>query len=237
MYIHLTSYTCPVLIFAFVNRAHQGFGWVGEWANTRSVRASLSLWHTHTLMNSFLLRLIGIRRITLPNWRVLVFLLHDSNEFSKKTATNSNLIRLQTLYHADKQKTDLYILELVIWLHRLINLVRYRDQCFNPLSARSPSQKGLILHSNIQRLPSLNYNNRTHLFPLSQEDKKLLENVSWRRLVPGISKSQEFAIAKKTEFCTLSRSAGSSPSRDFLEHPNNKIIDVMDAVDTTFWEI
>ncbi|KAJ6736399.1 hypothetical protein OIU85_018584 [Salix viminalis] len=76
-------------------RAHQGFGWVGEWANT-------------------------------------------GDELGK----NSNQIRLQTLYHADKQKTDLYILELVTWLHRLINLARQRDHGFKSMHVTSPARKG-----------------------------------------------------------------------------------------------
>ncbi|GMJ07018.1 PSK SIMULATOR 2 [Hibiscus trionum] len=60
-------------------KAHQGFGWVGEWAST-------------------------------------------SIEFGRNAATDVTLTRLQTLYHADKQKADKYILELVAWLHHLISL-------------------------------------------------------------------------------------------------------------------
>ncbi|KAI3776445.1 hypothetical protein L1987_46230 [Smallanthus sonchifolius] len=60
-------------------KAHQTYGWVGEWANT-------------------------------------------GFEFGKKTSGSNNIIRLQTLYHADKHKMNQYILDLVILLHRLINL-------------------------------------------------------------------------------------------------------------------
>lgn len=154
-----------VPVAANTTKAHQGFGWVGEWANTGS-------------------------------------------EFGKKSATPNNLIRLQTLFHADKQKLDLYILELVTWLHHLISVVRQRDYIFKPLPARSPS-------SNMQRLPSMNYSTKSFKVQLSQADKDLLEDVCWNRLVPGVSKSQEFE--KGCKVWPLSRSAGSSPNRDGLD--------------------
>lgn len=178
-------------------KAHQGFGWVGEWANT-------------------------------------------GNEFGKKTTTQNNLIRLQTLYHADKQKIDQYILELVIWLHRLINLVRHRDHGFKPLSTRSPpTHNGLVFHSKMERLPSLDYVTKVHGVQLSQEDRNLLGEVCWRRLVPGKSKSQEFAMTKKRpEVLVMTRSAGSSPNRELnitqdLECLNTNVLDEMDGLDTT----
>nr|XP_043636801.1 protein PSK SIMULATOR 2-like isoform X2 [Erigeron canadensis] len=91
-------------------KAHQGFGWVGEWANT-------------------------------------------GNEFGKKTAGSNNIIRLQTLYHADKTKMDRYILDLIIWLHRLISLVRFRDKVPKYIPARSPpTNNGLLGHSDPSRL-------------------------------------------------------------------------------------
>lgn len=154
-----------VPVAANTTKAHQGFGWVGEWANT-------------------------------------------GTEFGKKSATPNNLIRLQTLFHADKQKLDLYILELVTWLHHLISVVRQRDYIFKPPPARSPS-------SNMQRLPSMNYSTKSFKVQLSQGDKDLLEDVCWNRLVPGVSKSQEFE--KGCKVWPLSRSAGSSPNRDGLD--------------------
>uniref|UniRef100_A0A5B6ZB92 DUF668 domain-containing protein n=1 Tax=Davidia involucrata TaxID=16924 RepID=A0A5B6ZB92_DAVIN len=174
-------------------KAHQGFGWVGEWANT-------------------------------------------GTEFSKKTTTNNNLIRLQTLYHADKQKTDLYIFELVTWLHRLINLIRQRDNGIKILPVRSPTRKGLIFQPEMQRLPSFSDFHKTHIVQLSPEDRNLLEEVMRRRrLVPGVSKSQEFAMAKNrgSKVWALSRSAGSSPNRE-LERPKSSVLDVLDGLDTTF---
>ncbi|KAM7466738.1 hypothetical protein LguiB_014300 [Lonicera macranthoides] len=47
----------------------------------------------------------------------------DSNEHVERTKAQNNIMRLQTLYHADKMKVDSCIIELVIWLHCLIRQV------------------------------------------------------------------------------------------------------------------
>ncbi|PON70714.1 hypothetical protein PanWU01x14_077400 [Parasponia andersonii] len=181
------------------NKAHQGFGWVGEWANS-------------------------------------------GPEFGKSTNTHNSLIRLQTLYHADKQRTDLCILELVTWLHQLISLVRHKDSGLKPLPSRSPTRKGLDLHSNMQRFLSIDLSTKTHRVQVSQEDRNLLDDVMGRRKgVLGVSKSQEFIIVKKRDnrFWALSRSTGSSPNREMaerrnMEHSKTNVLDVMDGLDITF---
>lgn len=179
-------------------KAHQGFGWVGEWANT-------------------------------------------GHEFGKGTATNDNLTRLQTLYHADKQKTDKYILELVIWLNRLISILRHKDHGSQPLPTRFPTQKGTVSHSQMPRTLSLNYGTKTHRIQLSQEEQNLLDKTNGRRLIPGISKSQEFSVAKKkgSKVWALCKSTGSSPNREMsgrqnLDHPKANILDVMDGLDSWY---
>ncbi|GAV56753.1 DUF668 domain-containing protein/DUF3475 domain-containing protein, partial [Cephalotus follicularis] len=177
-------------------KAHQGFGWVGEWANT-------------------------------------------GNEFCKNTAAQNNLTRLQTLHYGDKQKIDVFILELVVWLHRLINLVRHRDHGVNPLPVRTTTRKELF-HAKMQRyLSHVNISNRIQL---SQEDTKLLGKVCQRRLIPGISKSQEFDTAKKrgTKIWGPCKSAGNSPRRElsgrhnYLEHPISNMLDIMDGLNPTY---
>ncbi|KAK6938961.1 protein of unknown function DUF3475, partial [Dillenia turbinata] len=174
-------------------KMHQGFGWVGEWANT-------------------------------------------GNEFNK-TTTNNNLIRLQTLYHANKKKTDAHILELVTWLHRLIAVVRNRDHGLKPLAFRSPTHKGPFFQVEMQRLPSMNCKTPKLKVLLSEEDRNLLEEVCRRKLTPGLSKSQEFAVVKKkgNKVSALSRSTGSSPTREFkrsrdFEEPKTNPLDIMDGL-------
>ncbi|KAL8059224.1 hypothetical protein ABFX02_03G071900 [Erythranthe guttata] len=160
-------------------KAHQGFGWVGEWANT-------------------------------------------GNDFGKKTSTPNNLIRLQTLYHADKNKVDTCILELVTWLHRLISLVRYRDNGHKPILPPARSPKVQLNNGKVQ---------------LSSEDRNLLDDVMTRRkLVPGLSKSQEFVVVKnkKSKIWAMSRSTGSSPRRGLMKHQKEDVLDILDGLDSSF---
>ena len=164
--------------------------------------------------------------------------MFDSNEFGRSTATNITLTRLQTLYHADKQKTDAYILELVAWLHHLISLVKQRDHGFKPQPVRSPSYKGLVFHSKMHQFLSFNGGTKAHRIELSQEDRNLLHKVTTRRLIPGISKSQEFPLGKNKQIKVLAlRSAGNSPDMSFrarklLKYPQTSL-DVMDGLDLT----
>lgn len=60
-------------------KAHHGFGWVGEWANTRT-------------------------------------------EGSRKSTSTSDVIQIETFHYADKEKTEAYILELLLWLNLLVNV-------------------------------------------------------------------------------------------------------------------
>lgn len=165
--------------------------------------------------------------------------MFDSHEFGKSTTKNNSPTRLQTLYHADKQKTERYILELVIWLNSLISVLRNRDHGSQPLPSRSPNNKGVVLHSKMQHILSLN-NDENHWIQLSPEDRNLLDKVSARRLIPGISKSQEFYVAKKERrVWALSRSTGNSPNRErgmrhSLEYAQANILDVMDGLDSRF---
>ncbi|KAL7141869.1 hypothetical protein ABFS83_08G083200 [Erythranthe nasuta] len=59
-------------------KAHHGFGWVGEWANTGSA-------HNH------------------------------------RTVGPIDIMQIETLHHADKQKTEAYVIDLLSWLNYLVN--------------------------------------------------------------------------------------------------------------------
>ncbi|XP_051139487.1 protein PSK SIMULATOR 2-like [Andrographis paniculata] len=163
-------------------KAHQGFGWVGEWANT-------------------------------------------GHEFGKKTST-PNVVRLQTLYHADKQKVESCILDLITLLHRLISLVRYRDN--GGFRGRSPPVKATTT------LPPASNGG----VELTTEDRTLLDDVMKRRkFVSGLSKSQEFDMAriKKSKVWTLSRSTGNSPRRETMRRQSAAdVLDVLDGLDSSF---
>ncbi|OVA01527.1 Protein of unknown function DUF668 [Macleaya cordata] len=183
-------------------KAHHGFGWVGEWANTGS-------------------------------------------EVNRKPAGQTELIRIETLHHAEKEKTEAYILELVVWLHHLVSQSRYgpnggiRSPIKSPI--RSPNQKTFQLSTHKPSPPS----------PLlTVEDQEMLRDVNKRKLTPGISKSQEFDTVKTrlSKHSRLSKSNSHSPTTGFnKEFPIRrapavpvidfdidriKALDVIDRVDT-----
>ncbi|KAH7568155.1 hypothetical protein JRO89_XS07G0248600 [Xanthoceras sorbifolium] len=184
------------------HRAHHGFGWVGEWANTGS-------------------------------------------EVNRKPTGHTDLLRIETLHHADKDKTEAYILELVVWLHHLVSQARatnggIRSPVKSPI--RSPNQMGIQLSTNKPHPPSP---------MLTVEDQEMLRDVSKRKKTPGISKSQEFDTAKSrlSKHHRLTKSNSHSPRSETKKDPfpirrpssvpvidfdidRIKALDVIDRVDT-----
>lgn len=154
-------------------KAHHGFGWVGEWANTGS-------------------------------------------EANRKATGQSDLIKIETLHHADKEKTEAYILDLVVWLHHLISHSRpgnggLRSPIKSPI--RSPTSRGLsvpVTGSTSSPQPAL-----------TQEDQQMLHGVTLKRLTPGISKSQEFDTARSrlSKQNRLSKSSSHSPTSGNSKEP------------------
>ncbi|XP_034924651.1 protein PSK SIMULATOR 1 [Populus alba] len=183
------------------NKAHHGFGWVGEWANTGS-------------------------------------------EVNRKPSGQTDLLRIETLHHADKEKTEIYILELVVWLHHLVSQVRaanggLRSPVKSPI--RSPNQKTIQLSQSPSSPAPM----------LTIEDQEMLRDVSKRKKTPGISKSQEFDTAKTrlSKHHRLSKSSSHSPMGETRKDPfpirrpsfvpvidfdidRMKALDVIDRVDT-----
>lgn len=94
------------------------------------------------------------------------------------------MIRLQTLYHADKEKAELYILELAIWLHRLVTMVKQRIHAFPPLPIRSAIHEGKKFHSKVQPLTSRGRSTGTASpwAELSRQGKLPSEEVLQRKL-------------------------------------------------------
>uniref|UniRef100_A0ACD5ZIE0 Uncharacterized protein n=1 Tax=Avena sativa TaxID=4498 RepID=A0ACD5ZIE0_AVESA len=122
-------------------RAHHGFGWVGEWANT-------------------------------------------GNDLTRRAPGHTEVLKIETLHHADKAKAEACILDLVVWLHRLIsynNGGSLADLGGRPPSSRSPAR------SPPPRPPP----SKSAL--LTREDREMLEEVYMRRQrgAPGKSRSQE----------------------------------------------
>lgn len=152
-------------------KAHHGFGWVGEWANTGS-------------------------------------------EVNRKPSYPTDSLRIETLHHADKEKTEECILELVVWLHHLVCQSKaingtMRSPVKSPI--RSPNQKGIQLSTSRPTSP----------FPeLTTEDREMLRDVSKRKLTPGISKSQEFDTrSRMSKNRRLTKSSSHSPTREIKRDP------------------
>ncbi|KAK9073122.1 hypothetical protein SSX86_007445 [Deinandra increscens subsp. villosa] len=149
-------------------KAHHGFGWVGEWANTGS-------------------------------------------EGNRKPSCLVDSLRIETLDHADQEKTEECILKLVVWLHHLVCQSKainggLKSPVKSPI--RSPNGKRIQL--------SANPPNST----LTTEDQEMLRDVSKRKLTPGISKSQEFDTRSRiSKQHRLTKSNSHSPTRDIKRDP------------------
>lgn len=182
-------------------KAHHGFGWVGEWANTGS-------------------------------------------DVNRKPAGQADIIRIETLHHADKEKTEAYILDLVVWLHHLVSQSRAANG-----GMRSPAKSPI--HSPNQKTIQLLTHKSSPSPTLTIEDQEMLRDVSKRKLTPGISKSQEFDTAKTrlSKHHRLSKSSSHSPTSETKKNPfpvrrplsvpiidfdidRMKALDVIDRVDT-----
>lgn len=171
-----------------------------------------------------------------------MYLLILRTEMNRKISGQTDLLRIETLHHADKEKTEAYILDLVVWLHHLVSQSRAGTRSPVKSPIRSPNQKTIQLTSHKPNCPSPT---------LTIEDQEMLRDVSKRKRTPGISKSQEFDTEKTrlSKHHRLSKSSSHSstsvtkrdpfpirrlssvPTIDF-DIDRMKALDVIDRVDT-----
>lgn len=133
---------------------------------------------------------------------------------NRKTAGQTDLLRIETLHHGNKDKTEGYILKLVIWLHYLVTQVTASSGTRSPVKSpiRSPNQKTIQLSTNKSQLPSP---------MLTVKDQEMLRDVSKRKKTPGISRSQDFDTAKTrlSKHRRLTKSNSHSPTSENKKVP------------------
>ncbi|XP_058757330.1 protein PSK SIMULATOR 1-like [Vicia villosa] len=141
------------------SKAHHGFGWVGEWANTGS-------------------------------------------EMDKKVF-QGGAMRIETFHYADKDKVEHYILELLLWLHRLAIKVKSGSDA----SKARPAMKSSVV-ATMEKTSK-------HSTNLTMDEQNLLQDVSKKTKMKGISKSLDFDSLKPTlsEKCRLTKSSSLSTSK------------------------
>lgn len=130
------------------------------------------------------------------------------SEVNCKPTGHMDLTRIETLHHADRDKTEAHILELVVSLQHLISQSRAANGERSPIKSpvRSPTQRGSSI--------TLSPNKASSSSPvLTQQEQEMLRDVKYRKFVPGISKSQEFDTkARHMKQSRLIKSNSHSPS-------------------------
>ncbi|MQM05317.1 hypothetical protein Taro_038119 [Colocasia esculenta] len=161
-----------------------------------------------------------------------------NTELNKKPVQQYTVIRIQTLHHADRRKTDEYILELAVWLHHLVSQVKSRGLGFKSFKSEQYQKDEFSSLGKNQNLSVSGNDKNPIVFQLSEEDREMLRCISSRRMVLGRSKSQGFVTKKekKVRRCERSRSSGSSPTREFstgldFQFGRRKVLDAIDGLD------
>lgn len=128
------------------------------------------------------------------------------------------ITRIETLHHADKSRTEDYILELLLWLNLMtkqIQAIATRAGLASPI--KSSKQVSSWQKCVQPTLTPVNHSSPTR----SAEDKRKLRDVSNRKHTLGPSKSQKFESTKVelVKHDRLSKSSGhasTSKSYDFI---------------------
>lgn len=117
-------------------------------------------------------------------------------------------MRIETFHYADKDKVEHYILELLLWLHRLAIKSKAGSNAGKVKSAIKPSVGATLEETNNQSPNALSSF-------LTIDERNMLQDVSRKPKMKGISKSLDFDSLKPTlsEKCRLTKSSSLSSSK------------------------
>lgn len=117
---------------------------------------------------------------------IFIYIYIYSAEANRKPAPQTEVIRIETFHHANREKTEACVLKLVLWLHHLASQSKP--------TATNAGMRSPVKSTAATPLPKTN--EQVKDIPpstmLTTDDQEMLQDVSKRSRVPGISKSQDF---------------------------------------------
>jgi len=138
----------------------------------------------------------------------------------------ADVMRIETLHHADKDKVENYILELLLWLHRL---------AIKSKSGIDTGETRSTLKSHVGSTPQKpNQQSAKALSPLlTSDEQQMLQDVSNKIRKRGISKSLDFDSLKigLTDNERLTKSSSYSSTSRSKEFSFNRILSKLPVID------
>ncbi|KAG5014376.1 hypothetical protein JHK85_020512 [Glycine max] len=158
------------------------------------------------------------------HWLVPIATNTANSELNKKTM-KADVLRIETLHHADKDKVENYILELLLWLHRLAVKSKAGIDTGETRSTLK-SQVGTALQTTNQQSTKA-------LSPLlTTDEQKMLQDVSNKIRIRRISKSLDFdSVMADNDRLTKSSSYSYSSTSRSKELSFNRILSKLPVID------